>query len=60
MYNNYALFDKLYYVRNIIKDLFSKLIILYYKFKIMIDFLLFIIKIVILKRVFFKYLFNAI
>ena len=46
-------------MRVTIKNLFNKLIILYYEFKFAIDFLFFIAKIIILNRVFFRRLFNT-
>ena len=47
-------------MRNIIKPLFNKAIILYRELEITIEFLLFVIKIIILERVFLRRLFNAI
>ena len=46
--------DKLTQARTTIKDLFNRFIILYREFKSVISFLFFVIKIVILNKVFFR------
>ena len=53
-------FNKLAKIRNIIKNLLNKTIILYRELETTIRFLLFVAKIIILERVFLKRLFNAI
>ena len=53
-------FNKLAKVRNIVKNLLDKTIILYRELEIIIKFLLFVAKIIISGRVFLRRFFNAI
>ena len=53
-------FDKLIKIKNTIKDFLKKAIISYREFEFAIEFLSFVVKIVILKRVFLRRLFDVI